>query len=204
MWFWMKQQTKVPVNGPARARWISVNHCRWLPSLCLHVISRLWKISALPRLKVLSGPQAQPAGDKAEFIEKSSSCAVSGQNRFLRSGLLSTACGVWRIQLGSELRRNREDFPCWLHHPCAQFLQKITDAYAENPQIANLLLAPCTSSKSPMTTSRRCAMSSLTQYRTVSWFRPSPLRLPIMTATVPLFCLRTWSELAWLFRCAYL
>lgn len=43
--------------------------------------------------KVLSGPQAQPAGDKAEFIE-SSSCAVSGQNRFLRSGLLSVACCV--------------------------------------------------------------------------------------------------------------
>ena len=39
--------------------------------------------------KVLSGPQAQPAGDKAEFIEKSSSCSVSGQNRFLRRGLLS-------------------------------------------------------------------------------------------------------------------
>lgn len=48
-----------------------------------------------------------------------------------------------------------------------------------------------TSSKSPMTTSRRCAMSSLTRYRTVSRFRPSPLRLPIMTATAPLFCLRT-------------
>lgn len=37
----MKQQTKVLANGPARVRWISVNHCRLLPSLCLHVISRL-------------------------------------------------------------------------------------------------------------------------------------------------------------------
>lgn len=24
---WMKQQTKVRANGPARARWISANHC---------------------------------------------------------------------------------------------------------------------------------------------------------------------------------
>lgn len=32
-------------------------------------------------------------------------------------------------------------------------------------------------------------MSLLMQYRTVSRFRPSPLRLPITIATVPLFCL---------------
>lgn len=25
---WMKRLTKVPVNGPARARWISANRCR--------------------------------------------------------------------------------------------------------------------------------------------------------------------------------
>lgn len=38
---WMKRLTKVPVNGPARVRWISANRCRLLPSLCLHVISLL-------------------------------------------------------------------------------------------------------------------------------------------------------------------
>ncbi len=33
-------------------------------------------------------------------------------------------------------------------------------------------------------------MSLLMQYRTVSRFRPSRLRLPIMTATAPQFCLQ--------------
>ncbi|HGT5078648.1 TPA: NADP-dependent phosphogluconate dehydrogenase [Escherichia coli] len=65
--------------------------------------------------KVLSGPQAQRAGDKAEFIEK-----------VRRALYLGKIAKIFRA--GCIIR--------------AQFLQKITDAYAENPQIANLLLAP--------------------------------------------------------------
>ncbi len=138
--------------------------------------------------KVLSGPQAQPAGDKGEFIEKVRRALYLGKIVFLRSGLLSCVRRLKR-QLGFELRRNREDFPCWLHHPCA-VLAEITMLM---PKIRKSLTC-CwlrTSSKLPMTTSRRCVMSLLMQYRTVSRFRPSLLRLPITIATVPLFCLRT-------------
>ena len=42
--------------------------------------------------KVLSGPQAKPAGDKAEFVEKVRR-ALYGQNRLLRARFLSVARG---------------------------------------------------------------------------------------------------------------
>ncbi|WP_311791661.1 MULTISPECIES: NADP-dependent phosphogluconate dehydrogenase [Pantoea] len=92
--------------------------------------------------KVLSGPQAQAfTGDKAEFIEKVRRALYLGK-------IVSYAQGF------SQLRAASEQYSWDLHYGeiakifragCiirAQFLQKITDAYAENANIANLLLAP--------------------------------------------------------------
>ncbi|WP_034913162.1 MULTISPECIES: NADP-dependent phosphogluconate dehydrogenase [Erwinia] len=92
--------------------------------------------------KILSGPQAQAfIGDKAEFIEKVRRALYLGK-------IVSYAQGFSQLRAASE--ENNWD----LHYGeiakifragCiirAQFLQKITDAYAENASIANLLLAP--------------------------------------------------------------
>lgn len=92
--------------------------------------------------KVLSGPQAQAfTGDKAEFVEKVRRALYLGK-------IVSYAQGF------SQLRAASEQYSWDLHYGeiakifragCiirAQFLQKITDAYAEDANIANLLLAP--------------------------------------------------------------
>ncbi len=69
--------------------------------------------------KVLSGPQAQPAGDKAEFIEKVRRALYLGK-------IVSYAQGFSQLRAASEeynwdlnYGEIAEDFPCWLHHPCA-------------------------------------------------------------------------------------
>lgn len=91
--------------------------------------------------KVLTGPKAQPAGDKAEFIEKVRRALYLGKNRFLRRGFSQLRAASeeynWDLNYGEIAKIFRAG--CIIR---AQFLQKITDAYAENPQIANLLLAP--------------------------------------------------------------
>ena len=92
--------------------------------------------------KVLSGPQAQAfTGDKTVFVEKVRRALYLGK-------IVSYAQGF------SQLRAASEQYNWDLHYGeiakifragCiirAQFLQKITDAYAENANIANLLLAP--------------------------------------------------------------
>ncbi|HGF7492926.1 TPA: NADP-dependent phosphogluconate dehydrogenase, partial [Escherichia coli] len=91
--------------------------------------------------KVLSGPQAQSAGDKAEFIEKVRRALYLGK-------IVSYAQGFSQLRAASEEYNwdlNYGEIAKIFRAGCiirAQFLQKITDAYAENPQIANLLLAP--------------------------------------------------------------
>ena len=91
--------------------------------------------------KVLSGPQAQLAGDKAEFIEKVRRALYLGK-------IVSYAQGFSQLRAASEEYNwdlNYGEIAKIFRAGCiirAQFLQKITDAYAENPQIANLLLAP--------------------------------------------------------------
>ena len=91
--------------------------------------------------KVLSGPQAQPAGDKAEFIEKVRRALYLGK-------IVSYAQGFSQLRAASDEYNwdlNYGEIAKIFRAGCiirAQFLQKITDAYAENPQIANLLLAP--------------------------------------------------------------
>jgi 6-phosphogluconate dehydrogenase len=63
----MKQQTKVPVNGPARALDLG-EPLSLIESVFARYISSL-KDQRVPA-KSPYGPQAKTAGDKAEFVEK--------------------------------------------------------------------------------------------------------------------------------------
>ncbi|MDC9589005.1 NADP-dependent phosphogluconate dehydrogenase [Xenorhabdus sp. XENO-10] len=92
--------------------------------------------------KVLSGPEAQPFnGDKAEFIEKVRRALYLGK-------IVSYAQGFQQLKAASDEYNwdlNYGEIAKIFRAGCiirAQFLQKITDAYNENPAIANLLLAP--------------------------------------------------------------
>ncbi|OTA21603.1 6-phosphogluconate dehydrogenase [Xenorhabdus beddingii] len=92
--------------------------------------------------KVLSGPEAQPFnGDKAEFIEKVRRALYLGK-------IVSYAQGFQQLKAASDEYSwdlNYGEIAKIFRAGCiirAQFLQKITDAYRENPAIANLLLAP--------------------------------------------------------------
>ena len=83
--------------------------------------------------------------------------AVPEQGDLVRAGLRATAHGVGRVRLEPRSRHDREDLPCGLYHR-ARFLQKITDAYAKDSALANLLLDPYFRT-SPRITRHRCAMS---------------------------------------------
>ncbi|WP_340615585.1 NADP-dependent phosphogluconate dehydrogenase [Xenorhabdus entomophaga] len=92
--------------------------------------------------KVLSGPEAQLFnGDKAEFIEKVRRALYLGK-------IVSYAQGFQQLKAASDEYSwdlNYGEIAKIFRAGCiirAQFLQKITDAYNENPAIANLLLAP--------------------------------------------------------------
>ncbi|TDB62622.1 NADP-dependent phosphogluconate dehydrogenase [Photorhabdus khanii] len=92
--------------------------------------------------KVLSGPQAQPFnGDKAEFVEKVRRALYLGK-------IVSYAQGFQQLKAASDEYQwnlNYGEIAGIFRAGCiirAQFLQKITDAYNENADIANLLLAP--------------------------------------------------------------
>ncbi|MDU3078316.1 MAG: NADP-dependent phosphogluconate dehydrogenase, partial [Mixta calida] len=92
--------------------------------------------------KVLSGPTAQAFnGDKAEFIEKVRRALYLGK-------IVSYAQGFSQLKAASEENSwnlNYGEIAKIFRAGCiirAQFLQKITDAYKETPDIANLLLAP--------------------------------------------------------------
>ena len=92
--------------------------------------------------KVLSGPKAQVfSGDKAEFIEKVRRALYLGK-------IVSYAQGFSQLRAASEEYSwdlNYGEIAKIFRAGCiirAQFLQKITDAYAQDASIANLLLAP--------------------------------------------------------------
>lgn len=92
--------------------------------------------------KVLSGPKAQVfSGDKAEFIEKVRRALYLGK-------IVSYAQGFSQLRAASEEYKwdlNYGEIAKIFRAGCiirAQFLQKITDAYAQDASIANLLLAP--------------------------------------------------------------
>ncbi|MFP2516789.1 NADP-dependent phosphogluconate dehydrogenase [Buttiauxella agrestis] len=90
--------------------------------------------------KVLSGPQAKPFAG-TEFAEKVRRALYLGK-------IVSYAQGFSQLRAASEENNwdlNYGEIAKIFRAGCiirAQFLQKITDAYAENPAIANLLLAP--------------------------------------------------------------
>jgi len=92
--------------------------------------------------KVLSGPTVQAFnGDKAEFIEKVRRALYLGK-------IVSYAQGFSQLKAASDQYSwdlNYGEIAKIFRAGCiirAQFLQKITDAYKETPDIANLLLAP--------------------------------------------------------------
>ncbi|NDK99823.1 NADP-dependent phosphogluconate dehydrogenase [Photorhabdus bodei] len=92
--------------------------------------------------QVLSGPDVQPfKGDKAEFIEKVRRALYLGK-------IVSYAQGFQQLKAASDEYQwdlNYGEIAGIFRAGCiirAQFLQKITDAYNENADIANLLLAP--------------------------------------------------------------
>ncbi|WP_350304510.1 NADP-dependent phosphogluconate dehydrogenase [Photorhabdus viridis] len=92
--------------------------------------------------KVLSGPQVQPfKDDKAEFIEKVRRALYLGK-------IVSYAQGFQQLKAASDEYQwnlNYGEIAGIFRAGCiirAQFLQKITDAYNGNADIANLLLAP--------------------------------------------------------------
>lgn len=92
--------------------------------------------------KVLSGPQAAVFnGDKNVFIEKIRRALYLGKIVSYAQGFsqLRTASedNNWQLNYGEIAKIFRAG--CIIR---AQFLQKITDAYAANPDLANLLLAP--------------------------------------------------------------
>lgn len=92
--------------------------------------------------KILSGPEAQPfKGEKSEFIEKVRRALYLGK-------IVSYAQGFQQLKAASDEYQwnlNYGEIAGIFRAGCiirAQFLQKITDAYNENADIANLLLAP--------------------------------------------------------------
>ncbi|MEZ2696530.1 NADP-dependent phosphogluconate dehydrogenase [Hafnia alvei] len=92
--------------------------------------------------KVLSGPKAQVfSGDKAEFVEKVRRALYLGK-------IVSYAQGFSQLRAASEEYSwdlNYGEIAKIFRAGCiirAQFLQKITDAYAQDASIAYLLLAP--------------------------------------------------------------
>lgn len=92
--------------------------------------------------KVLSGPAPQVfSGDKKEFSEKVRRALYLGK-------IVSYAQGFSQLKAASQENNwnlNYGEIAKIFRAGCiirAQFLQKITDAYADNADIANLLLAP--------------------------------------------------------------
>lgn len=92
--------------------------------------------------KVLTGPTAQPfGGDKAEFVEKVRRALYLGK-------IVSYAQGFSQLKAASDENNwdlNYGEIAKIFRAGCiirAQFLQKITDAYEQKADIANLLLAP--------------------------------------------------------------
>jgi 6-phosphogluconate dehydrogenase len=93
--------------------------------------------------KVLEGPGGQAARRRARRVHRiGAPCAVLQQGDLVRARLRATAGGVGRVQVGSRLRHDSQDFPRRLYHSAPAYLQKITDAYTKDKAIANLLLDP--------------------------------------------------------------
>ncbi|KII67798.1 6-phosphogluconate dehydrogenase, decarboxylating [Thelohanellus kitauei] len=135
-----KYLVDVPVNGPARALLIGEPLSLITESVFARYISSL-KDQRVAASKVLTGPQAKSAGDKAEFVEKVRRALYLGK-------IVSYAQGFSQLRAASDEYHwdlNYGEIAKIFRAGCiirAQFLQKITNAYEQNAGIANLLLAP--------------------------------------------------------------
>lgn len=91
--------------------------------------------------KILTGPQPKAVSDKAEFIEKVRRALYLGKIVSYAQGFSQLRAASndynWNLNYGEIAKIFRAG--CIIR---AQFLQKITDAYEQDPHIANLLLAP--------------------------------------------------------------
>ncbi|WP_261526524.1 NADP-dependent phosphogluconate dehydrogenase [Burkholderia multivorans] len=110
-------------------------------SVFARVLSSL-KTERVAASKILSGPTAAPLdGDRAAFIEAVRralylSKVISYAQGFAQLRTASEEYG-WNLDLGTIAKIFRAG--CIIR---ARFLQKITDAYAKDPALANLLLDP--------------------------------------------------------------
>ncbi|WP_206995606.1 NADP-dependent phosphogluconate dehydrogenase [Trinickia mobilis] len=110
-------------------------------SVFARVLSSL-KTERVAASKVLAGPAAKPfAGDRAAFIEAVRralyfSKVISYAQGFAQLRAASTEYN-WKLDFGTIAKIFRAG--CIIR---ARFLQKITDAYAKDPALANLLLDP--------------------------------------------------------------
>ncbi|KVU80965.1 6-phosphogluconate dehydrogenase [Burkholderia ubonensis] len=110
-------------------------------SVFARVLSSL-KTERVAASKVLSGPSATPLqGDRAAFVEAVRralylSKVISYAQGFAQLRTASEKYG-WNLDLGTIAKIFRAG--CIIR---ARFLQKITDAYAKDPALANLLLDP--------------------------------------------------------------
>jgi 6-phosphogluconate dehydrogenase len=110
-------------------------------SVFARVLSSL-KTERVAASKVLSGPQAKPfTGDRTAFIEAVRralyfSKVISYAQGFAQLRAASAEYG-WQLDFGSIAKIFRAG--CIIR---ARFLQKITEAYANEPALANLLLDP--------------------------------------------------------------
>lgn len=92
--------------------------------------------------KILTGPAVTSfKGDKQEFIEKVRRALYLGKIVSYAQGFQQLKAASdeyqWQLNYGEIARIFRAG--CIIR---AQFLQKITDAYSQNPSLANLMLAP--------------------------------------------------------------
>ncbi|MGU7811195.1 NADP-dependent phosphogluconate dehydrogenase [Burkholderia sp. AW49-1] len=110
-------------------------------SVFARVLSSL-KTERVAASKILSGPAAAPFdGDRAAFVEAVRralylSKVISYAQGFAQLRMASEEYG-WNLDLGTIAKIFRAG--CIIR---ARFLQKITDAYAKDPALANLLLDP--------------------------------------------------------------
>lgn len=100
------------------------------------------KAQRVAAVKILTGPVVNPfKGDKQEFIEKVRCALYLGKIVSYAQGFQQLRAASdeyqWQLNYGEIARIFRAG--CIIR---AQFLQKITDAYNQNPSLANLMLAP--------------------------------------------------------------
>lgn len=136
--------------------------------------------------KVLSGPQAQPAGDKAEFIEKVRRALYLGK-------IVSYAQGFSQLRASSDEYNWDRTTARSLRFSAlaASFVRSFCKRSPMLMPKTLALLISCwrhTSNRSLMTISKRYVMWWLMPCRMVFRYRRSLPQLPTTTATVPQFC----------------